>query len=87
MLRQSNRARSDSKVGHCENLSGLTHNICSKVLQKVRSVTLIKNLFLKTSAGQLFSERLKESCIYSCFQKFLGLLLILLILRKIVKNS
>ena len=36
------------------------HKICSEILQKVRSVTLIKNIFLKISEGQLFSERLKD---------------------------
>ena len=36
---------SDSKAGHCKNLSGLTYKICSKILQKVRPVTLIKNIF------------------------------------------
>ena len=52
-----------SKAGYCQNLSGLTHKICSKILQKARPVTLIKNIFLKNSEGQLFSERLKNSFI------------------------
>ena len=34
-----------SKAGHCQNLSGLTHKICSKVLQKVRPATSIKIYF------------------------------------------
>ena len=46
---------SDSKAEHCKNHSGLTHKICSFV-----PVTLIKNIFLKTTEGQLFSERLKD---------------------------
>ena len=50
-----------SKAGHCKNLSDLKHKICSKILQKFRPVTLIKNVFLKTFEGQqLFSERLKD---------------------------
>ena len=72
---------SDSKAGHCKNFSGLTRKICSKTLQKVRPVTLTKNIFLKTSEGQLFSEKLKDKFFvdYSCFQEFLGQLLILLL--------
>ena len=64
ILQQSNRAQIKQfqlhKAGHCKNLSGLTHKICSKLLQKVRPVTFIKNIFLKTFEGQLFSERLKD---------------------------
>ena len=37
---------SDSKARHCKNLNGLTNKICSEILQKVRPVTLIKNIFL-----------------------------------------
>ena len=36
------------------------HTICYKTLQNVRPVTLIKKIFLETSQGQLFSERLKD---------------------------
>ena len=49
-----------SKAGHCKNLSGLTRKICSKILLEVRPVTLITNIFLKTSEGQLFPERLND---------------------------
>ena len=49
-----------SKVGHCKNLSGLTRKICSKILLKVRPVTSKTNIFLKTSEGQVFPERLKD---------------------------
>ena len=49
-----------SKAGHCKNLSGLTRKICSKILLKVRPVTSITNIFLKTSEGQVFPERLKD---------------------------
>ena len=49
-----------SKAGHCKNLSGLTRKICSKIFLKVRPVTLITNIFLKTSEGQLFPERLND---------------------------
>ena len=38
----------------------MTHQICSKILQKVRPVTSITNIFLKISEGQLFPERLKD---------------------------
>ena len=48
------------KAGHCKNLSGLTHKISSKILQKVRSVTSVANIFLKTPEGKLFPERLKD---------------------------
>ena len=41
-------------TGHCKNLSDLTHKICSQILQKVRPVTSITNIFLKPSEGQLF---------------------------------
>ena len=40
-----------SKAGQCKNLSDLTHKICFKILQKVRPVTSITNIFLKTSEG------------------------------------
>ena len=38
----------------------MTHKICSQILQKVRPVTSITNIFLKPSEGQLFPERLKK---------------------------
>ena len=61
------------KAGHCKNLSGLTHKICSKVLQKVRPVTSIRNIFLKTSEGQLFPERLKEIFLFAYLFMFSGI--------------
>ena len=51
---------SHSKTRHCKNLSDLTHKIYSKILKKVRLVTSWTNIILKTSEGQLFSERLKD---------------------------
>ena len=44
-------------------------------------INSIKNIFSKTSEGQLFPERLKDIFLvaYLCFQEFLGMLLILLL--------
>ena len=53
MPQQSNRAQ-------IKNLSDLTHKICPKILRKVTPVTSMTNIFLKTSEGQLFPERLKD---------------------------
>ena len=68
MPQQSNRVQlnsfSYSKAAHCKNLSGLTHKICSKILQKVRPVTSITNIFLKTSEGQIFPGRLKDISLF-----------------------
>ena len=62
-----------SKAGHCKNLSDLTHKICFKILQMVRPVTSITNIFLKTSKGQLFPERLKDIFLVAYLFMFSGI--------------
>ena len=64
---------SESNIRHCKNLGGSTHKICSKFLQKVRPATLIKNIFSKTSEGQLFSERLKGIFLVTYLFMFSGI--------------
>ena len=76
-----------SKAGHCKNLSDLTHKICSKILQKVRQ-TSMTNIFLKSSEGQLFPERLKDIFLVAYLFMFSGIsiaatLILLLQWRKI----
>ena len=61
-----------SKAGHCKNLSDLTHKICSKILQKVRQ-TSMTNIFLKSSEGQLFPERLKDIFLVAYLFMFSGI--------------
>ena len=58
---------------HCKHFGGLTHKIYSKILQKVRPVTSITNIFLKTSEGQLFPERLKEIFLFTYLFMFSGI--------------
>ena len=62
-----------SKAGHCKNLSGLTHKICSKILQKVGPVISITNIFFKTSEGHLFPERLKDIFLVAYLFMFSGI--------------
>ena len=62
-----------SKTGHCKNLSDLTHKICSKILKKVRPETSWTNIILKTSEGQLFSERLKDIYLVAYLFMFSGI--------------
>ena len=66
MPQQSNRAQ-------IKNLSDLTHKICPKILQKVTPVTSVTNIFLKTSEGQLFPERLKDIFLVSYLFIFSGI--------------
>ena len=61
------------KAGHCKNLSDLTHKICFKILQMVKPVTSITNIFLKTSKGQLFPERLKDIFLVAYLFMFSGI--------------
>ena len=51
----------------------MTHKICCKILQKVRLVTSITNIFLKTSKGQLFSGRLKDIFLVAYLFMFSGI--------------
>ena len=47
--------------------------ICSKILQKVRPLASITNIFLKTSEGQLFPERLKDIFLVAYLFMFSGI--------------
>ena len=51
----------------------MTHEIFSKILQKVRFANSITNIILKTSEGQLFHERLKDIFLVACLFIFSGI--------------
>ena len=51
----------------------MTRKICSKILQKVRPVASITNIFLKTSEGKLFPERLKDVFLIAYLFMFSGI--------------
>ena len=77
MSQQSSWAQLNSfsyiKAGYYKNFSGLAHKIYSKVLQRVRPVTSITNIFLKTSEGKLFHERLKDIFLVAYLFMFSGI--------------